>query len=191
MSASYTVSLAGGANVAMTPEQLVSAFNVGMIKEETMIWREGLEEWAPLTEFASELGVTVREPVPSSAHEAEDTEDEAPSEPTPPAEEAPRKPDVAISFRPKILRSERDRAEALALEAHLKRAKECAACGHVGRPIKVPRGSSELEVLSWLCFVVPGIFYTMWRRKGAEACAMCGRNRLNPLPIEEPGEPAQ
>ncbi len=194
MSASYTVSLAGGANVAMTTEELVSAFNVGMIKEQTMVWREGLENWAPLTEFASELGVSVRTTTPSSGAPADEPVDEEETDDTDASDssvadlEQARKPDVAISFRPKLIHSERERAEALAREAHLKRAKECAACGHVGRPIRVARGSSEVEVLLWLCLIVPGIFYSMWRRKGAEVCAMCGRARLTPLPIEDSAE---
>ncbi len=180
----------------MTTEQLVSAFNVGMIKEETMIWREGLEEWAPLTEFASELGVAVKGRVPVSFAEAEEqseeeAEDVEDSGQAAPVLESHRKPDVAISFRPKITHSERDRAEALAREAHLKRAKECEACGHIGRPIRFPRGSSEVEALLWLCLIVPGVFYTMWRRRGAEVCAMCGRDRLNPLPLEDHVEVAQ
>jgi hypothetical protein len=135
MSSSYTVALAGGANVAMTTEELVSAFNVGMIKEETLIWREGVDEWAPLAEFASELGVSVKGMVPVS-HLRSDV-------PAEPVAEPARPQDAAISFRPRRVATEREKAEALAREAHLKRAKECEVCGHVGRPFKVSRGSSS------------------------------------------------
>ena len=44
----------------------------------------------------------------------------------------------------------------------------CTACGTVGHPRVRNRGSSAIEIILWLCFILPGLCYTLWRmgRKG-------------------------
>ena len=62
----------------------------------------------------------------------------------------------------------------------------CAACGTVGKPKTVTRGSFLIEIVLWLCFLVPGLIYTIWRltTRGA-ACRACGGDQL--LPLDTPG----
>lgn len=39
----------------------------------------------------------------------------------------------------------------------------CPVCGTVGKPIKKTQGSFMVEVFLWLCFLLPGLIYTVWR----------------------------
>lgn len=58
----------------------------------------------------------------------------------------------------------------------------CKTCGSVGRPKRVTRGSFGLEVVLWLCFLIPGILYSLWRLTTKhEACRTCGADTLIPL----------
>ena len=58
----------------------------------------------------------------------------------------------------------------------------CSTCGHVGEPMRVTRGSFGIEVLLWLCFLVPGLIYSIWRLGSRhDGCAMCGATTLLPL----------
>ncbi len=54
----------------------------------------------------------------------------------------------------------------------------CSQCGTMGGG-KV-RGSWALELILWLCFLVPGIMYTQWRSSGPRACRACGNTTLVP-----------
>ncbi len=61
----------------------------------------------------------------------------------------------------------------------------CTNYGHVGDTTKVTKGHFALEVVLWLCFLVPGFIYSIWRlttRHGA--CPVCGD--LNLLPTSAP-----
>jgi hypothetical protein len=50
----------------------------------------------------------------------------------------------------------------------------CPACGYEGRPPKQLRGSKGMEWFLWLTFIVPGPFYSAWRRMGVQAqCTHC------------------
>lgn len=58
----------------------------------------------------------------------------------------------------------------------------CSACGSVGAPIARMRGSFWIEIVLWLCFLVPGLLYTIWRTTTKETvCAACGKSSLVPL----------
>lgn len=50
----------------------------------------------------------------------------------------------------------------------------CTSCGHCGAPKLQTRGSMAIEVVLWLCFLVPGLIYSLWRlsprRKVCQAC---------------------
>lgn len=57
----------------------------------------------------------------------------------------------------------------------------CTNCGHVGCTTKVTKGHFALEVVLWLCFLVPGIIYSIWRLTARhEACPVCGNSNLLP-----------
>ena len=57
----------------------------------------------------------------------------------------------------------------------------CTKCGHVGRPASVTKGSFAIEVVLWLCFIVPGLIYSLWRLSSRhEACSVCGNAEVLP-----------
>jgi len=61
----------------------------------------------------------------------------------------------------------------------------CKACGHYGDPGKQTSGSFGVEVVLWLCFLIPGLIYSIWRlstRK--DICAKCGSPDL--IPVDSP-----
>lgn len=61
----------------------------------------------------------------------------------------------------------------------------CTACGHVGDSETIFKGHFLIEVVLWLCFLVPGLIYTIWRRTSTyEACPSCGNPKL--LPVQSP-----
>lgn len=58
----------------------------------------------------------------------------------------------------------------------------CPACGTVGEPNDVLRGDGGVELLLWLCFVIPGFIYSSWRYSGdRRRCAGCGAAGVVPL----------
>lgn len=57
----------------------------------------------------------------------------------------------------------------------------CKACGHQGGGQSKTRGSFAIEIILWLCFIVPGLIYSIWRAGSRyKACASCGKNELIP-----------
>jgi hypothetical protein len=59
--------------------------------------------------------------------------------------------------------------------------KVCTTCGHHGKPAKRTPGSFLIEVVLWLCFLVPGLIYSLWRLSARhEVCAGCGARTLVP-----------
>jgi predicted RNA-binding Zn-ribbon protein involved in translation (DUF1610 family) len=57
----------------------------------------------------------------------------------------------------------------------------CTACGHIGPSKTVTKGHFALEVVLWLCFLVPGIIYSLWRLASrTEACPICGNGNILP-----------
>jgi hypothetical protein len=58
----------------------------------------------------------------------------------------------------------------------------CSQCGHVGPSKQLTRGSTGLELLLWLCFLLPGLIYSLWRLSTRrQGCAECGSTALVPL----------
>lgn len=58
----------------------------------------------------------------------------------------------------------------------------CPNCGTVGTPKTVTRGSIFIEIILWLCFLVPGVIYSIWRLTTRhKACRACGAPNLVPL----------
>ena len=58
----------------------------------------------------------------------------------------------------------------------------CTNCGHAGpSSLKTP-GSGLIELVLWLCFLIPGLIYSIWRRSGQhQVCEMCGSRELVPV----------
>lgn len=58
----------------------------------------------------------------------------------------------------------------------------CSNCGFTGTAKKVTKGSTLMELILWLCFIFPGLLYSMWRLSSKHmACAQCGSTHLIPL----------
>ena len=59
----------------------------------------------------------------------------------------------------------------------------CTQCGTVGNPKMVPPGSLLVEIGLWICFLVPGLIYSLWRVGSKRpTCRRCGAvNSLVPL----------
>lgn len=50
----------------------------------------------------------------------------------------------------------------------------CQDCGYMGRAALKLRGSAIVERLLWCLLIIPGPFYSYWRRQGGEVeCAGC------------------
>ena len=61
----------------------------------------------------------------------------------------------------------------------------CLKCGHVGEPASYTPGSMAIEVVLWLCFLLPGLVYSLWRLSARRpACACCGS--LEMVPVNSP-----
>ena len=57
----------------------------------------------------------------------------------------------------------------------------CTACGSTGKTKSETPGSIFIEILLWLCFIVPGLIYSIWRMsRRHKVCAACGSAALVP-----------
>lgn len=55
----------------------------------------------------------------------------------------------------------------------------CQNCEEVGRVIIHMPGSNILEIVLFLCYLVPGIIYAVWRRQSKkQVCGACGSDRI-------------
>jgi hypothetical protein len=55
----------------------------------------------------------------------------------------------------------------------------CPICGYEGRPKQAKRGSSTMEWIIYLTLLVPGPFYSAWRRMGLpKICPNCSADRM-------------
>lgn len=64
----------------------------------------------------------------------------------------------------------------------------CTQCGHVGKPKTHVKGSLLVELVLWLCFLLPGLIYSVWRSTSAsrqKVCRECGSTSL--VPLKTPG----
>lgn len=58
----------------------------------------------------------------------------------------------------------------------------CTSCGHEGKGRTRTRGSLLIEIVLWLCFLIPGLIYSIWRQSSKyKACARCGASTLVPV----------
>lgn len=57
----------------------------------------------------------------------------------------------------------------------------CKACGTQSRPTTETPGSILIEVVLWLCFLIPGLIYSLWRlNRRHQVCPKCGSEALIP-----------
>lgn len=57
----------------------------------------------------------------------------------------------------------------------------CTSCGFVGSPKKITKGSILVELALWLCLIVPGLIYSLWRVSSRyEACPECRNATMIP-----------
>ncbi len=50
----------------------------------------------------------------------------------------------------------------------------CENCFYLGHPKTIVKGSTGVELLLWISFIVPGIIYSTWRRNTRyEVCPKC------------------
>lgn len=58
----------------------------------------------------------------------------------------------------------------------------CRDCGTVGEPKRETRGSMLMEIVLWICFLIPGLIYSIWRLTTRyDACPACASRNLVPL----------
>jgi hypothetical protein len=54
----------------------------------------------------------------------------------------------------------------------------CPNCGTRGNPKLITQGSIAIELILWLCFLIPGLIYSIWRlssrKQGCPACGQIG-----------------
>jgi predicted RNA-binding Zn-ribbon protein involved in translation (DUF1610 family) len=61
----------------------------------------------------------------------------------------------------------------------------CPQCGAVGAGKRRTKGSFLVEVILWLCFIIPGLLYSLWRVSSRETvCAKCGATGI--IPADSP-----
>ena len=61
----------------------------------------------------------------------------------------------------------------------------CTSCGYVGEPRSITKGSIWIELVLWLCFLLPGLIYSVWRLSSRhEGCPTCGHTTL--IPADSP-----
>lgn len=57
----------------------------------------------------------------------------------------------------------------------------CPNCGHAGGSTSKTRGSILIEIVLWLCFIIPGLIYSIWRLTTRhKACPSCGAPNMIP-----------
>jgi hypothetical protein len=61
----------------------------------------------------------------------------------------------------------------------------CTVCGSVSEPRSITKGSTFIELILWLCFIIPGLVYSVWRLSSRyEACRECESTSI--VPIDTP-----
>lgn len=56
----------------------------------------------------------------------------------------------------------------------------CPNCNFKGIVKKTMKGSSDAELLLWICFILPGILYSTWRLTTSRVrCPQCGYEYVN------------
>ena len=62
----------------------------------------------------------------------------------------------------------------------------CTQCGAVGKPKTTTPGHFLVELILWLCFLLPGLIYSVWRLSARRpTCRTCGAIR-SLVPLQSP-----
>lgn len=52
----------------------------------------------------------------------------------------------------------------------------CQNCGTRGEPKTITKGSIAIEIILWLCLIIPGLIYSVWRLTTRQpGCPACGQ----------------
>ena len=63
--------------------------------------------------------------------------------------------------------------------------KYCKNCGHTGPTKSHTPGHMAIEIILWLCFIVPGLIYSIWRVSNRTMkCEKCESKDL--VPVDSP-----
>ena len=61
----------------------------------------------------------------------------------------------------------------------------CQNCGTRGEPKTITKGSVWIEIILWLCLIVPGLIYSIWRLTTKQkGCPSCGQ--VSMIPVNTP-----
>ena len=61
----------------------------------------------------------------------------------------------------------------------------CTSCGYTGEPSAITKGSIWIEIILWLCFILPGLIYSFWRLSTRhDGCPSCGQTTV--IPVNSP-----
>ncbi len=61
----------------------------------------------------------------------------------------------------------------------------CTQCGYVGKPKRAIKGNGFIEIILWLCFIIPGLIYSIWRSSSRyKVCPKCNNSSL--IPVDSP-----
>ncbi len=59
----------------------------------------------------------------------------------------------------------------------------CTSCSNTTRNPKM-KGRGWIEVILWLCYLIPGLIYSIWRRSGTPSvCPSCEKETLIPAAL--------
>lgn len=62
---------------------------------------------------------------------------------------------------------------------HFRPAISCPLCRYHGPAAKLISGSFAIEVVLWLCGILPGLLYTLWRKSSeGYGCPCCGNEHV-------------
>lgn len=58
----------------------------------------------------------------------------------------------------------------------------CSNCGLQGKPKTITKGNLLIEIVLWLCLIIPGLIYSLWRQFSKyKACPSCDATNMVPL----------
>ena len=61
----------------------------------------------------------------------------------------------------------------------------CTDCGSIGKTKKQCKGNLAIEIILWICYIVPGLIYTIWRQTTyRQVCKVCGSEDV--VPVDSP-----
>jgi hypothetical protein len=57
----------------------------------------------------------------------------------------------------------------------------CVRCKTIASPKNAVKGSMAMELFLWICFIIPGLIYSIWRDQARyKKCSACGCSELIP-----------